>query len=100
MDTSIRILVIRRAGKYSVWYQPYNDALFIHCDVYAKWTKTLKRELQQDFQTLMSLCDQRLYVLAHIEDLKHHKFLMMFGFKNIDTVPFGDNELKYLFMYQ
>ena len=99
MDTSIRILVIRRAGKYSVWYQPYNDALFIHCDVYAKWTKTLKRELQRDFEQLISLSDQPLYVLAHLEDTKHHKFLRMFGFEQAHTVPYGNDEMKYLFIH-
>lgn len=79
----MRLPIIEREA-YTVSLQPYEEEEqirhFIHCDIHERWTKTVKRQLQRDFNTFCDLHKQPLYTLSYTTDAKHHKFLKMFGF--------------------
>ena len=85
---SNRIPVISKSGQYTVTLEMCRGLVFIHCDIHAKWTPSIKRQLVSDFNQFLQLSDdQTLFTLSAVDDLKHHKFLKLFGFTYVDKVP-------------
>ena len=68
---------------YVVFFEPSTAGVLIHCDVKTRWTKTVKKNLQEDWSTLRSLHSHRpMYALHKPEQGdKHIRFLQMMGFK-------------------
>lgn len=83
MDSGIKVPVIIRPSKYTIYYEgvplPDGDRVtFVHCDIHGVWNKPTKLSLKQDFASLVSLRSNPLYCLRH--DSKQEKFIKMFGF--------------------
>jgi type III secretory pathway component EscR len=99
----MRLPVIERDA-YTVYLQPYKEEEqlrhFIHCDIHHRWTKTVKQQLQQDFELFCSLHKQPLYTLSYTSDNKHHKFLVMFGFKLHKEMPLRNGRVMLLYIKQ
>lgn len=78
----MRVPAIEYTGVYTVSLEECLGFTFIHCDVHTKWSPTVKRSLKVDFARLRERLDGTpLYTLSDTRDLKHHKFLGLFGFK-------------------
>ena len=95
---SRRVPVIHRTGLYTVTLESAWHHTFIHCDIHTKWTRLVKRKLQQDFSNLIELSDvQEFYTLSATDDHKHHKFLALFGFTLEDEVPCDEGRIRHLY---
>jgi hypothetical protein len=81
---------------YTVLFEAFADKLWIHCKV-NKWSKTVKQSLKQDFNTLMSLVNLPVFALHDPEDLKHKKFLNLFGFVYLKDTLGKDNKPRQIF---
>lgn len=67
--------------------EPNNEGLlFLHCNVKVKWNKKIKTEfltaLEDIKKAVLMLKHRYIFVAAHIDDAKLHKFARMFGFIN------------------
>lgn len=82
---------------YTVLFEVFADKLWIHCKV-NKWSKTVKQKLKQDFNLLMSLVNLPVFALHDPEDLKHKKFLNLFGFVYLRDTMGKDNKPKQVFI--
>ena len=68
--------------EYTILYERVPGVTFVHCEVRKGWTKEVKARLKEDWRTLCSLISpEPIYALHDPEDLKHEKFLKMFGFE-------------------
>jgi len=79
-DPQLKVPVIRRSDYTLSLDQANRQDCFIHCDVHARWSPRIQRELRADFETLKGLHGGPFHALHDPEDLKHLKFLRMFGF--------------------
>ena len=82
LDTDDFVLYIEKVG----------DNSFIHCDVVAKWSKTVKRNLQLAFNLLTQEYGKELYALHTPGDKKHEKFLKMFNFSYLQSLTGKDGK--------
>lgn len=80
-DHQFKVPVVRRP-EYTLYFEQATRVhTFIHCDVHTRWSPAVKTRLAQDFAALKSLHGGPILALHEPGDLKHHKFLRMFGFK-------------------
>ncbi len=79
---------------FVLYLEDVNGNSFIHCDVLAKWNKTIKQRLQIAFNLLIKEYGKELYALHTPEDRKHEKFLKMFDFSYLSSV-IGDDGKDY-----
>lgn len=85
---STRVPVIIKPS-YVVSFERYNDITWIHCIV-EKWTPNIRRQLSQDFETLVYLHDDPIYAIHEIGDQKHEKFLALFKFSYLQNITGAD----------
>jgi len=78
---AVKVPVVRRWCYYIYFEHVQPNATFIHCELRTKWSKQVKRELQDGWH-LLRLCHRGpIHALHDPSDHKHKKFLEMFGFK-------------------
>jgi hypothetical protein len=77
---------------FVLYIEEVDDNSFIHCDVVAKWNKTVKRNLQIAFNLLTQEYGKELYALHAPEDKKHEKFLKMFNFSYLQSLTGKDGK--------
>lgn len=82
---------------YIVYFEPYQQYNFIHCDCF-KWSKEVKKQLIQDFDSLVSLHRRDIYALHELGDNKHLKFIQIFNFTYVQDVVGLDNVTRQLFV--
>lgn len=75
----MKVPVIQHS-QFIIYLEEVDGSLFIHCDILAKWSKEVKRNLKTWFQGLTSVHDKELYAIHVPKDKKHEKFLKMFDF--------------------
>lgn len=99
----MRLPVIERKA-YTVSLQGYREEeqtlVFIHCDMHHPWTKTIKKQLAQDFDAFCELHNQTLWTLSELDDRKHYKFLTMFGFVYHMDMPLQNGRVMALYKKQ
>jgi hypothetical protein len=77
---------------FVLYLEDVNGNSFIHCDVLAKWNKTVKKRLQVAFNLLVKEYGKELYALHTPEDRKHEKFLKMFDFSYLQSLTGKDGK--------
>jgi len=65
---------------YTLFFENYKGLCFIHCDC-VRWTNSVRKRMLDD---LISLQKQDLYAIHEVCDIKHAKFLDLFGFKFLE----------------
>lgn len=80
--------------QFVLYLEDYNGSLFIHCDIFVKWSKEVKQNLKSWFNKLTSVHGKELYALHDPEDKKHEKFLRMFDFSYLHSTT-GTDGNKY-----
>lgn len=80
-DHQFKVPVVRRSMYTLHLEQATRSHTFIHCELHVPWSPRVKQALAADFATLKSLHGGPIYALHDPSDIKHHKFLSMFGFK-------------------
>lgn len=73
---------------------------FIHCDVLTKWTKEVKRSLQECFNILTKEYGKELYALHSPKDKKHKKFLKLFDFNYVDSFEGTDTNIYDVYVWR
>lgn len=73
---------------YTLYLEDYNGFWFIHCDC-QRWTKTVKKQM---FEDLIAVQKDDFYALHEIGDVKHEKFLKLFGFEFLEDFVGADNK--------
>ena len=89
MGGGVKVPVVDKSGSYTIYYEgletPVGLMTFVHCDLHTRWSKNIKHNLQDDFQSLLALRSIPLYCLRH--DNKQEKFIRMFGFRYLYEIP-------------
>lgn len=96
MGYSNRVPIIIKPN-YVVSFERYNDMTWIHCIV-DKWSPTIRRNLSQDFESLVHLHDDPIYAIHEIGDLKHEKFLALFKFQFLQPIVGADNVERHVYL--
>ena len=84
---------------HTIYFERSSGYTFGHCDIHVRWTPSIKQALAEDFKTLCSLHNQKIYA-QHSPDQgpTHEKFLKMFGFKFVEEfveTPTGETRHLY-----
>ncbi len=83
--------------QYVVYLENYQGYSFIHCDCVG-WNKTVKKQLQQDVDTLVNLHRKPIYAFHEPEDTKHLKFLKLMKFDFYNDISCPDGKVRQLFV--
>jgi hypothetical protein len=70
---------------YTVFLERTSGLTFVHCDVHSAWTPKTKAALLRDWSNLLALHEAPILALHDPGDLKHEKFLRMFGFTRLTS---------------
>lgn len=70
---------------------------FIHCEC-LKWTKTVRKDILNDFNKLLEIHRKDIYAIHEIMDEKHKKFLKIVGFEYLKDFVGSDMLLRQLFV--
>jgi hypothetical protein len=70
---------------YTVSLERTSGMTFVHCDITGRWSKTVQKSLDQNWQALLHLHTDTIYALHTPGDRKHEKFLHLFGFSLAGT---------------
>ena len=70
---------------------------FIHCDC-IKWTKSVKKNLLSDFKKLFEIHRSEIYAIHEMGDVKHKKFLSIFGFEYLKDFVGSDEKQRQIFV--
>lgn len=85
-DRQPKVPVVHRPGAYTITLERATpEYTFAHCIVTGQWAKELKRQLLKDFEVLKELHHDPLYTIQDPANVKHRKFIMLFGFRYIHT---------------
>lgn len=76
---------------FTIYLEDVDGYIFIHCDVFSKWSKEVKKKLQWWFNRLTETHNKELFALHSPEDTKHEKFLKMFGFEYLRSIVGTDD---------
>ena len=78
--------------EFVVFFEPSRYGVLIHCDIKTKWTKGVKKKLQEKWKILRELHSNKRIIALHYDNQgdKHIKFLEMMGFK----FHYDNNEFK------
>jgi hypothetical protein len=71
-------VIVRPA--YTVSLERTSGLTFVHCDIHARWTPTIKAALREDWRRFLELHEAPILALHTPGDRKHAKFLSIFGF--------------------
>jgi hypothetical protein len=71
---------------------------FMHCEVFAVYNKTVKRELQHALNLLLSIRQTPLLVIPNIGDTKLVKFLTLLGFEFLMTTECLDKKQRDIYI--
>jgi len=82
---------------YLVEFEEWNGLTFVHCTVH-RWSKTIKQQLQYEFNILRILRGAPIYALHEIDDPKHRKFLSLFNFEFLQDVEGHDGVTRQVFI--
>ena len=85
---------------YTVFLEPdLHGQWVVHCTV-DKWSKTINKQLRDDWYTLASLSEGPFFAL-HSDDLgkKHIKFLSMMGFKYANEIVKINNTIHEVWVW-
>lgn len=85
--------------RYVVYLEWFNNYLWLHADV-SKWTKTTKKELVCDLDTLQSLLPLPLVALVKEEDKKLEKFIKLVGLKPAMKINLNDGSSATVFSWR
>ena len=85
-DHQFKVPVVRRPDFTLFLEQATRHHTFIHCSVY-RWSPAVKKQLLADWQVLKGLVGAPIYALHTPGDIKHHKFLRLFGFHLVTSYP-------------
>ena len=72
---------VAQTKDFTLYLEQLDDCVVIHCDVWAKWSKLVKKHLTDCFQKLTTKSTEPIYALHAVGDEKHKKLLKMFGFE-------------------
>jgi hypothetical protein len=89
-DPQPKVPVVRRAVYTLYFEQATPHHTFIHCDIHARWSPEIKRQLAADWTVLKDLHGGPIYAQHTPGDRLHAKFLTLFGFHHV--VSFLDHE--------
>lgn len=83
---------------FTIYLEAYKGLLYIHCDVY-KWSKSTRKKMEVALEYLLAKYQQPLYA-PHDDDndLKHRKFLDMYGFKYFGIVKDIDDDSRTVYV--
>ena len=81
---------------YIVFLEKFETFTFIHCDCF-KWSNSVRKQLEEDFNKLMTIHRKDIYAFHELEDNKHLKFLNMFNFSYVQDVVGLDSVTRQLF---
>lgn len=98
MADGLKIPVLQTAF-YTIYYEgielPTGGCMtFVHCDIHTKWTRFIKKNLEEDFGLLTGMRLDPLYCARH--DAKQEKFIRMFGFRYLYSLPEHDLDIYQL----
>lgn len=82
-EAQLKVPVVRRLY-YTIFLEqatPYST--FAHCTVHVPWSRKVKQALEEDWARLRSLHGGPFFALHDPEDIKHDKFVKMFGFRQV-----------------
>lgn len=96
MGYETRVPVIVKP-EYEVLFQRYDGLTWIHCNV-KKWSPTIRRQLSQDFESLVYLHDDPIFAIHEIGDTKHEKFLALFKFTFLRSIVGTDNVERHVYI--
>jgi hypothetical protein len=96
MSYTTRVPVIIKP-EYVVSFERYNELTWIHCHV-NKWSPAIRRNLSQDFESLVHLHDDPIYAIHEIGDTKHEKFLALFQFQFLQSIVGSDNVERHVYL--
>ena len=82
-DPQPRVPVVQRPDYTISLEQATPNHSFGHILIHGVWSKTIKRQLQDDWIALKALHTEPIYALHSPHDHKHEKFLSMFGLRFI-----------------
>lgn len=86
-DHQFKVPVVQRP-EYTLYLErATRNHSFIHCDIHVRWSPQVKQRLLNDWKTLKDLHGHPIYALHTPGDVKHLKFLRMFGFKFLRNYP-------------
>jgi hypothetical protein len=85
---------------FIIYLEEVDGFIFIHCDVLSKWTKTIKKELQEEFDKITKKLNTDLFALHTPNDNKHIKFLKMFGFTWFKNIKGIDNNYYDIYVWR
>lgn len=86
-----RVIVCKRKD-YVIRFENVSDLTFVHIEV-NKWSSTVRRYLSKDWNALFSLHGGPIYALNEPHnDLKHQKFMRLFGFEFSQSIFTQDGE--------
>jgi len=82
---------------YIVYFERFDGVTFVHCDCFG-WSKTIKQNLKEEWETLVKLHREPIYALHDEADTKHLKFLNLFGFVYHTSVVALDGSEKHIYV--
>lgn len=97
-DPLLRVPVVKRPAYTIELEQPNPETTFAHCTIHVPWTGRVRRQLDADWQTVLSLHGGPLRCQVDHDDLKLQKFLRSFGFSHSATftwITTGESKLIY-----
>lgn len=80
-----------KTAEYVVYFEEQLNGTVIHCDVF-KWNKEVRIKILKTWEVIKGLHGGPIYAIHDPQDLKHEKFLKLFGFTKLKTV-FDLNEI-------
>lgn len=95
----MKIPVIRTKD-FILYLEEFQGLTFIHCDVLTKWTKEVKKSLQQWFDVLTKEYGKELYALHSPDDKKHEKFLKLFSFDYVNSIEGTDKNIYDVYVWR
>lgn len=81
----LKVPVCRREN-FEILFEQHVSGTFVHCNV-KKYNSTVKRELQDCWRQVTELHGGPIYALHDLPDHKHRKFLCLFGFRHLKSLP-------------
>jgi hypothetical protein len=92
----LKIPVIHN-NDYIIYLEDDCGFTFIHCDC-VRWTKKVKQNGLCDLKKLFEVHRNDIYAIHEIGDVKHNKFLRIFGFEYLKDFVGTDEKLRQIFV--
>lgn len=82
---------------YILYFEFVNPITVLHCDCF-KWSKSVKINLLEDFNTLRSIFRKDIYCAVEEGNTKLFKFTALLGFEYVTSFEGTDNIQRKLFI--